>query len=113
MMPLSTMTVMSSPSTTSSTHSRVSDGLPFPRNMSGASDFEVEHKSHSSPVKSQQRRRRTSSDYNSDAAYRSYVARLLNAKARPFSVCGRIPVDPANLILFFRSKVSQSVSLQR
>ncbi|KAH8101731.1 hypothetical protein BXZ70DRAFT_72160 [Cristinia sonorae] len=104
-MPLSTVTVLSSASTASSSHSRMSDGLPFPRNMSGVSDFEVEHtlKLHGSSPKTQ-RRRRTSSDYSSEAAYRTRVARLLNAKARPFSVCGRIPVDPANLTLFFRSK---------
>ncbi|TCD65304.1 hypothetical protein EIP91_002829 [Steccherinum ochraceum] len=79
--------------------------------MSGVSDFEVEHtlKAHGTPPKT--RRRRTSSDYSSEAAYRARVARLLNAKARPFSVCGRIPVDPANLILFFRSKSGITHSL--
>ena len=35
---------------------------------------------------------------------------LVAAKARPFAVCGRIPVDPTALILFFRSKVSLHLS---
>lgn len=107
-MPLSTMSVLSSPSA-SSTSSRSSDGLPFPRNMS---DFEVEHtptKAAFSPGK--QRRRRQSSDYDSETAFRASVAMLLAAKARPFSVCGRIPVDPTALILFFRSKSGITHSL--
>lgn len=98
LMPMSTMTALSS----GSSPSRVSDGLPFPRNMS---DFEVETpvKMHSSPQKI--RRRRVSSDYDSEVVYRTRIARLIAAKARPFTVSGRIPVDPSNLTLFFRSKV--------
>ena len=94
-MPMSTITALSSPS-------RASDGLPFPRNMS---DFEVETvlKMHGSPQKA--RRRRVSSDYDSEVAYRTSIARLIAAKARPFTVSGRIPVDPSNLTLLFRSKV--------
>ncbi|EKM56636.1 uncharacterized protein PHACADRAFT_253863 [Phanerochaete carnosa HHB-10118-sp] len=107
-MSLSTKSILSSPSA-SSTSSRSSDGLPFPRNMS---DFEVEHtptKTSFSPTK--QRRRRQSSDYDSEAAFRASVAMLLAAKARPFAVCGRIPVDPTALILFFRSKSGITHSL--
>jgi hypothetical protein len=37
---------------------------------------------------------------------RESVSRLLAAKTRPYAVAGRIPFDPANLVLFFRSKVS-------
>lgn len=97
------VSVASSASSSSST-SRSPDGLPFPRNMS---DFEVEH----SPAKTMSpklRRRRQSSDYDSEAAFRASVARLVSAKARPFCAAGRIPVDPTSLILFFRSKVSTS-----
>ena len=54
---------------------------------------------------SKQRRRRRSSDYDSEAAFRASVVTLLTAKARPFAISGRIPVDPTVLILFFRSKV--------
>ncbi|KAK7678715.1 hypothetical protein QCA50_018297 [Cerrena zonata] len=75
------------------------------------SDFEVETpvKMHSSPHKI--RRRRLSSDYDSEVAYRNRIARLIAAKARPFTVSGRIPVDPANLTLFFRSKSGITHSL--
>lgn len=34
------------------------------------------------------------------------VAQLLLAKSRPTTVSGTIPVDPASLVLFYRSKVS-------
>jgi hypothetical protein len=34
------------------------------------------------------------------------VGRLLGAKAHPFSIGGKIPLDPADLTLFFRSQVS-------
>ncbi|KAI0074326.1 hypothetical protein K474DRAFT_67778 [Panus rudis PR-1116 ss-1] len=104
-MPMSTMTIVSSAGSSSS---RVSDGLPFPRNVS--SDFEVEH----TPTKAtppRLRRRRVSSDYDSELAYRNSVARLIASKARPFSVSGRIPVDPSSLTLFFRSKSGITHSL--
>jgi hypothetical protein len=60
---------------------------------------------------SKQRRRRRSSDYDSEAAYRASIAMLVAAKARPFAVCGRIPLDPTALILFFRSKVNVTTSI--
>ena len=48
-------------------------------------------------------------DFDEEAAFRTSVAALIAAKARPFCVSGRIPVDPSSLILFFRSKVSSPV----
>ena len=33
------------------------------------------------------------------------IGRLLAAKSQPFSISGRIPVNPADLTLFFRSQV--------
>jgi len=101
-MPLATASILSSPSTTVS--SRSSDGLPFPRNTS-MSDFEVEHvSSKAQAIPSRARRRRTSSDFDSEAVYRTNVSALIAAKARPFAVSGRIPIDPSVLTLFFRSK---------
>ncbi|CAL1709813.1 unnamed protein product [Somion occarium] len=75
------------------------------------SDFEVETptKMHATPPK--MRRRRVSSDYDSEVAYRNRVARLIAAKARPITASGRIPVDPASLTLFFRSKSGITHSL--
>jgi len=105
-MPLSTITSLSS----SSSSSRVSDGLPFARNMS---DFEVEHtlsKIHSTPTKGR-RRKIASVQYENELAYRASVSRLIVVKSRPFSVSGRIPVDPASLTLFFRSKSGITHSL--
>ncbi|GBE83479.1 hypothetical protein BKA93DRAFT_723708 [Sparassis latifolia] len=106
-MPLAIASVLSSPSASS----RSSDGLPFPRNLS-MSDFEVEHVAPKTPVTaSKAQRRRTSSDFDSEATFRSNVTALIAAKARPFAVSGRIPIDPAVLILFFRTKSGITHSL--
>lgn len=100
-MSFTTVSARSSPSSST----RSSDGLPFARNTS-MSDFEVEHtaKTPHSPPKA--RRRRTSDDYDNETAFRASVATLLSSKTRPFTVSGRIPVDPSVLTLFFRSRVS-------
>ncbi|EMD36972.1 hypothetical protein CERSUDRAFT_155368 [Gelatoporia subvermispora B] len=98
-MPLSTISSIS----TSSTSSHFSDGLPFPRNQSSP-DFEVETSLSKAPLAPSQARRRRTSDKDAEAVYRSSVSALVTAKTRPFTVCGRIPVDPTALILFFRSK---------
>ncbi len=90
----------------SSTSSGSSDGLPFPSNKS---EFEVEQTKSQFPTKSQ--RRRQSSDRDSEAAFRACVSMLVSSKARRVSVSGKIPVDPSNLILFFRSKVGLVVSI--
>ena len=50
--------------------------------------------------------RRAVSDYANDALLQTSIANVIEAKARPFVVSGRIPVDPATLTLFFRTKVS-------
>ncbi|OCH90504.1 hypothetical protein OBBRIDRAFT_812697 [Obba rivulosa] len=98
-MPLSTISSIS----TSTTSSHYSDGLPFPRNQSSP-DFEVESVLSKVPLAPSQARRRRSSDKDAEAIYRASVSALVTAKARPFTVCGRIPVDPTTLTLFFRSK---------
>src|ERR1700761_9320376 len=48
--------------------------------------------------------------YDPEFLYRESVSKLIAAKTRPFSVSGRIPLDPSQLVLFFRSRVR--VSLQ-
>lgn len=117
--PASAMGILASPA--QSTASRWSDGsgnhggaLPFNHSPS-ISDFEIERAPRSSPAHPKRALiRRQQSEYDSEHALRNSVARLLGAKSRPFTVSGRIPLDPAALVLFFRSKVSQilpSISL--
>ena len=107
-MPLSTISSMSSP-----TPSRYPD-LPVPRTQS-VSEFEVEHsvtgKTPYTPSKP--RRRGSDPEYDSQAAYRAAIAAIVSAKAQPFAVSGRVPMDPSNLTLFFRSKVRRPRSLLR
>ena len=100
-MSLSALSTMSSP-----TPSRYPD-LPVPRTQS-LSEFEVEHTM--SPGKpmhpvSKPRRRGSDPDYDPQAAYRAAIASIVSSKARPFTISGRVPMDPTNLTLFFRSKV--------
>jgi hypothetical protein len=49
--------------------------------------------------------RRAVSDYANEALLQTSIANVIAAKARPFAISGRIPVDPATLTLFFRAKV--------
>ncbi|KAF7297490.1 hypothetical protein MIND_00982800 [Mycena indigotica] len=49
--------------------------------------------------------------YDPEFVYRENVSKLIAAKTRPFSVSGRIPLDPAHLVLFFRAKTGTSHSL--
>ncbi|KAG1725525.1 hypothetical protein EDB19DRAFT_263822 [Suillus lakei] len=104
-------------SPTSSTASRLSDssrsdgGRQFARNGS-ISEFEIERPlkmNTSSPKRPGVRRRQ--SEYGAESAFRASVSRLLTAKARPFTVTGHIPMDPASLVLFFRSKSGITHSL--
>ena len=100
-MSLSTISSLSSPSP-----SRYPD-LPVPRTQS-LSEFEVEHtmspKSSHSAVK-QPRRRGSDPEHDPKAAYRAAITAVMTSKARPFAVSGRVPMDPSNLTLFFRSQV--------
>jgi len=43
--------------------------------------------------------------YRDEGLYIEHVSNLIAAKDQQFAVTGRIPVDPADLVLFFRSKV--------
>lgn len=70
------------------------------RRTASVNDFQVEKSRH---------RRSNSQDragYDEEAVYRESIARLLIAKAIPFSISGRMPVEANELILFFRTKVS-------
>ncbi len=77
--------------------------VPF-QSPSANADFEIEHIT--SP-RGQPRPplRRAVSDYANEALLQSSIANVIAVKARPFAVSGRIPVDPATLTLFFRTKV--------
>lgn len=104
-------TTMSSRMVSSPTSSRPSDGaLPFHTSPS-TSDFQIERGPKSYPTVSRRLAPRDDeADYHDEYAFRESVSKLLLAKARPFAVAGRIPFDPSNLILFFRSKVRRYVS---
>lgn len=43
--------------------------------------------------------------YREEDMFKQHVSALISAKDNPFAVSGRIPVDPAQFVLFFRSKV--------
>jgi len=51
------------------------------------------------------------SAYREEALYRDHVSALIAAKDVQVAVNGRIPVDPAQLVLFFRSKTGITHSL--
>lgn len=69
------------------------------------SEFEVEHSSVKVPVSPPKPRKgRASSERDIEVALRSSVPALLAARARPFTVSGRIPIDPTALKLFFRTR---------
>ncbi|PIL29126.1 hypothetical protein GSI_09174 [Ganoderma sinense ZZ0214-1] len=101
-MPLSTMSSTSSP-----TPSRYPD-LPPPRTQS-VSEFEVEQRK--MPFSPSKNRRRGSEPDAKEVTYRSAIASVVGAKARPFCVSGRVPMDPTQLTLFFRSQSGISHSL--
>jgi hypothetical protein len=65
--------------------------------------FQVEHVSR--PPSAMANRSPPETVYDPEFMYREHVSRLIGAKTRPFTVSGRIPLDPSHLVLFFRSKV--------
>jgi hypothetical protein len=76
-------------------------GMAF---RSPSADFEIEHVS-SPRAPPRPLMRRSVSDYANESLLQSSIATVIAAKARPFAITGRIPMDPASLTLFFRSKV--------
>jgi hypothetical protein len=94
----------------SPTPNRSPDYQPFRRTPS-MGDFQIERipKSPQTVLRTTALRR---DEYeNNEQAFRSSVARLLTANARPFAVSGQIPLDSSTLVLFFRSKVNRTTFL--
>ncbi|KAG6380431.1 hypothetical protein JVT61DRAFT_8565 [Boletus reticuloceps] len=107
--------VLSSPALSSA--SRLSDGSSRHSDQGhrtkSQTDFEIERplKGATNSPSKRPSSRRVKSDYAAEHALRGSVSRLLSAKARPFTTCGRIPLDPSALVLFFRSKSGITHSL--
>jgi hypothetical protein len=82
---------------------RSSNEYPQFHRSPSVSDFQIEHVPKSSVI----RRSIPPAEpgFDQALAFRDSVSRLLSARSRPFSVCGRIPLDSSQLVLFFRSKV--------
>lgn len=78
--------------------------VPFQSPASGSADFEIERIT-SPRAQARPPLRRAVSDYANEALLQSSIANVIATKARPFAISGRIPVDPATLTLFFRTKV--------
>jgi len=76
---------------------------PF-QSPTASADFEIERIT-SPRAQPRPPLRRAVSDYANEALLQSSIANVIATKARPFAVSGRIPVDPATLTLFFRTKV--------
>ncbi|KAF7350584.1 hypothetical protein MSAN_01618400 [Mycena sanguinolenta] len=88
----------------------ISDGSRSPNLASpNLATFEVEHVSR--PPSAMGNRPPLESTLDAEFIYRDHVSKLISAKSRPFSVSGRIPLDPSHLVLFFRSKTGITHSL--
>ena len=78
---------------------------PVPPGAIG-SGFQVEKRARSpNPMGRQAMPQPNTMDYREENLYREHVSVLIAAKDSQFAVSGRIPIDPAQLVLFFRSKV--------
>ncbi|KAF9254530.1 hypothetical protein L218DRAFT_913216 [Marasmius fiardii PR-910] len=92
-----------------SSHSRVSDPLPYHGVGSPStvySEFEVERVS-----KANKRRSVAVTTTDDDIKYKESISRLLTASTRVSTISGYIPLDPSHLILFFRTKSGITHSL--
>ncbi|KII91868.1 hypothetical protein PLICRDRAFT_524272 [Plicaturopsis crispa FD-325 SS-3] len=85
------------------------NALPFNKSTN-ISDFEIERTPRTSPP-GRALARMVPNDFDNEHVLRASVAALLAAKARPYTVSGRIPLDPSSLVLFFRSKSGITHSL--
>lgn len=84
-------------------------GVPQPgdiRKRPSTSDFQVEKRAKSPNPYGRPPPQAQADPYKDEQLYRDRVSDLIAAKDNQFSVTGRIPVDPAQLVLFFRAKVS-------
>jgi len=88
---------------------RSSNEYPQLYKSPSVSDFQIEHVPKSSAI----RRSIPPAEpgFDQALAFRDNVSRLMAARSRPFSVCGRIPLDSSQLVLFFRSKSGITHSL--
>ncbi|KIY72072.1 hypothetical protein CYLTODRAFT_429157 [Cylindrobasidium torrendii FP15055 ss-10] len=91
-----------------------SDTLPYVKSLPspGLSDIHIER----GPRTPRQRRSLAAAPlaplgYEQEVEYRQHVSSLLAAKNAVFSVSGRIPLDPSQLVLFFRTKSGITHSL--
>ena len=88
-----------------------STGSPRSTSIRVSEGFEVER---SSPLSSQPRlpsvKRGLGSVDPLEVGLQTHLPPLLAAKARPFTVSGLIPFDPASLVVFFRSKVGREAT---
>jgi len=83
---------------------------PMPFQSPASSDFEIERGTN---IRGAARPplRRAVSDYSNEALLQTSIANVIAINARPFAISGRIPVDPATLTLFFRTKSGITHSL--
>ncbi len=77
---------------------------PAPPGAMG-SGFQVEKRARSPNPMGRQAMPHPTMDYREENLFREHVSVLIAAKDSQFAVTGRIPIDPAQLVLFFRSKV--------
>ncbi|TFK32163.1 hypothetical protein BDQ12DRAFT_692899 [Crucibulum laeve] len=87
-----------------------SPDLPFHRSPS-VSDFQIEKAPRSASAAARRSMPAAEPAYHDELLYRESVSRLIQIKDRQFAVSGRIPVDPSQLVLFFRSKSGITHSL--
>lgn len=82
-------------------------GVPQPgdiRKRPSTSNFQVEKRA-KSPNPYGRAPPQQADPYQDEQQYRDRVSDLIAAKDNQFAVTGRIPTDPAKLVLFFRAKV--------
>ncbi len=76
-------------------------------NISG---FQVEKRARSPNPYGRQMPQPEATSYREETLFRDHISALIAAKDLQFAANGRIPVDPAQLVLFFRSRVSCCVT---
>ncbi len=89
-----------------SIYGRVPDPpLPFAYASSSTSDFHIERRTRTPRRQQSLAMPLPPAGFDNELVYRDHVSRLLAAKNTVFSISGRIPLDPSQLVLFFRTKV--------
>ncbi|KAF8965815.1 hypothetical protein BDZ97DRAFT_1658482 [Flammula alnicola] len=86
-------------------------GRPDNSRHPSTSDFQVEKRAKSPNPYGRPSVSQTEIPYRDEALYREHVSVLIATKDTQFAVNGRIPVDPAQLVLFFRAKTGITHSL--